>query len=389
MRVHEARPRAAACRPHAGLPLGVEQQAEAPLVAGAGVEVGGRRRVRGRDRGREVELADLVGEGRRDGRGVEDPGAVERPAGEDHALELQVVARRRVQPVAAGPPLRLLRPVDARDGAHAPSSPRRWTGTELRALLLAHQERRRGHPQRPEDVLGEVVVERLAARRLDHEAEPVGVDAVLVLRARVGDERRGEDRVGAREHVRRAGRPPPSARCRRSRTSRRARWCGSRAGARSRGVAGGRSRGVSPSKPSSTWRSANSGRYCSTGASRSRLPRSTCCRAAVVVTIFVIDAIRNIVSGRHGLARADLARAGRPLVDRAARVGRHRHDVGHVTRVDCCLQHRVDPGAHGPPPPPRDGALESPPRPRDGQPRATTTANAARPIASEAAIAGA
>jgi hypothetical protein len=39
-------------------------------------------------------------------------------------------------------------------------------------------------------------------------------------------------------------------------------------------VVGGRSRGVSPSKPSSTCRSAKAGRYCSTGASRSSRPRS-------------------------------------------------------------------------------------------------------------------
>ena len=65
-------------------------------------------------------------------------------------------------------------------------------------------------------------------------------------------------------------------------------------------VAGARRRGSSPSKPSSTWRSANSGRYWSTGASRSSLPRSTSWSAAVVVTIFVIEAIRNIVSGVTG-----------------------------------------------------------------------------------------
>ena len=65
-------------------------------------------------------------------------------------------------------------------------------------------------------------------------------------------------------------------------------------------LAGGRRRGVSPSQPSSTCRLAKSGTYCSTGASRSRLPRSTCCSAAVVATIFVIDAIRKCVSGVTG-----------------------------------------------------------------------------------------
>ena len=65
-------------------------------------------------------------------------------------------------------------------------------------------------------------------------------------------------------------------------------------------LAGGRSLGVSPSKPSSTCTSANSGTYFSTGSSRSRLPRSTCCSAATVVTIFVIEAMRNSVSGVTG-----------------------------------------------------------------------------------------
>jgi len=50
-----------------------------------------------------------------------------------------------------------------------------------------------------------VGVERLPAGGLDHEAEPVGVDAVLVERARVGDQRIGEHPAVAGERVRRAG----------------------------------------------------------------------------------------------------------------------------------------------------------------------------------------
>ena len=60
-------------------------------------------------------------------------------------------------------------------------------------------------------------------------------------------------------------------------------------------VAGARNFGVSPSQPSSTCRSANSGQYCATGASRSSVPRSTCCNATAVHTILVIDMIRNWV----------------------------------------------------------------------------------------------
>ena len=58
---------------------------------------------------------------------------------------------------------------------------------------------------------------------------------------------------------------------------------------------GARSRGVSPSKPSRTWRSSKSFTYSATGAARSSSPRSTCCSAAVVATILVIDMIRNCV----------------------------------------------------------------------------------------------
>src|SRR5215469_10566823 len=61
------------------------------------------------------------------------------------------------------------------------------------------------------------------------------------------------------------------------------------------GRAGGRSTGMPLSKPVRTWISANSGQYSATGASRSRLPCSTCCSAATVHGILVIDMIRNRV----------------------------------------------------------------------------------------------
>ena len=65
-------------------------------------------------------------------------------------------------------------------------------------------------------------------------------------------------------------------------------------------LAGVRSCGVSPSKPVSTCTSANSGQYWATGASRSRVPFSTCCSAATVHGILVIDMIRNSVSTETG-----------------------------------------------------------------------------------------
>ena len=60
VRVEQARPGAAVRPPHARHVLGVQQQPVAPLPARAGVEVARRGGVGGRDRGREVEVADLV-----------------------------------------------------------------------------------------------------------------------------------------------------------------------------------------------------------------------------------------------------------------------------------------------------------------------------------------
>ena len=65
-------------------------------------------------------------------------------------------------------------------------------------------------------------------------------------------------------------------------------------------LAGGRSRGVSPSNPSSTCRLAQSGQYCSTEASKFNVPCSTCCSAAAVATILVIDMILNCVPAVTG-----------------------------------------------------------------------------------------
>ncbi len=56
-------------------------------------------------------------------------------------------------------------------------------------LLIARRERRIRHLQRPEQVLLQVGGEILSTERLDHLTEPVGVDAVVPRRARVGEQR--------------------------------------------------------------------------------------------------------------------------------------------------------------------------------------------------------
>jgi hypothetical protein len=56
----------------------VEQQPQAPFEVGAEVDVGAELRVRGGDRRREVELADLVGERLVNGGLLQDPDVAER-----------------------------------------------------------------------------------------------------------------------------------------------------------------------------------------------------------------------------------------------------------------------------------------------------------------------
>ena len=61
--------------------------------------------------------------------------------------------------------------------------------------------------------------------------------------------------------------------------------------------AGGRRRGSSPSKPSRTWSSPNSGRTSETGCSSESSPASMSWSAAALTIDLVIDAIQIIVSG--------------------------------------------------------------------------------------------
>ena len=64
--------------------------------------------------------------------------------------------------------------------------------------------------------------------------------------------------------------------------------------------------------------------------------------AATVAMAFVIDAMRKTVSGVMAAACVERARTEGALVEQAL-VGRgHRHDAGHVLRVDGLAQHAVD-----------------------------------------------
>src|SRR5712691_8922660 len=109
--------------PHARDVRGVEQQPVAPLVAGPGPERAADGRVGGRELAGEVQLADLVAESRVHGGLAQDPGSVEFGAPQQRLLELDVITRRPVQPVAAGPVLgRLIQ--DLADPA-SPIPPRR------------------------------------------------------------------------------------------------------------------------------------------------------------------------------------------------------------------------------------------------------------------------
>ncbi len=74
------------------------------------------------------------------------------------------------------------------------------------------------------------------------------------------------------------------------------------------GRLGARRRGASPSHPSSTCSSANSGSTSCTGVSSASAPSSTSWSAATVVIAFVIEAMRNIVSGPTSGASGSPAR---------------------------------------------------------------------------------
>ena len=64
-----------------------------------------------------------------------------------------------------------------------------------RALFGADHETRVVHPERTEDVLLEVRLERLSAQLLDGLSDPIEVDAVLPALTRIEDERRLEGKV--------------------------------------------------------------------------------------------------------------------------------------------------------------------------------------------------
>ena len=295
-------------------------------------------------RGREVEVADLVGE-----RGVDRVGlarirdAVERrrrragPAGTSGSRGAWSTARARPRSTPGSwlssmplcDPARRPRPA----GGRAPSFARCSASSGTRS---------RPCPSGP--VMPSLIadVQRHAARGLHDLAQPVGVDAVLVAGA--GSASSGAVKITfvAGEHVRGAGGAPPSARARRSRTSSPARGVGDELLDGGLGWPAARSRGVSPSKPSSTWTSANSGQYVSMGASRSRLPCSTCCSAATVATIFVIDMMRKWVSAVTGSPlAADRGPGRRPR--RSRRRGRRRSPRRSARHpVDRDLQDLVD-----------------------------------------------
>jgi hypothetical protein len=111
-----------------------------------------RRRVGGGDLGREVQVADLVGERRVDGSLLQDPGAVKLAAAQERSLEPQVVAGRRVQTVPAGPVVRVLVELDitGRPGAVLTLEVDRRVPAPL---AVVHAEAGLAHAQRAGDAV--------------------------------------------------------------------------------------------------------------------------------------------------------------------------------------------------------------------------------------------
>ena len=116
---------------------------------------------------------------------------------EDHACELEIVARGAEQAAAA------LVDIGRRWRAHAGDRRKRAIVCALMHAghLCAHRLTRTvggaAHAQRAEQVVLKIGAQRLAACGLDHLAGPVGIHAILPALARIGDQGNSDRLVGA------------------------------------------------------------------------------------------------------------------------------------------------------------------------------------------------
>ena len=140
------------------------------------------------------QLADLVLAHLRDGLWPQHAGLAELATAQQHPQEVQVVWPGRVQPAAAHEELGLLRDLE-RDRLERAVRLTDMHASQPRALLGADDEPGVDHPERIEDVLAEVRLERLPAEALDGLADPVDVDAVVPAIARIERQRQPERRV--------------------------------------------------------------------------------------------------------------------------------------------------------------------------------------------------
>src|SRR4051794_5076823 len=95
-------------------------------------------------------------------------------------------------------------------------------------------------------------------------------------------------------------------------------------------------------KPSNTFGAANSGNSRPTGSSRSSLPTSTSCMAAVAVIAFVMDAIQNTVSTVIGSVSVISRRPKRPLVQSLPVARGYSDDPRHLFRLRRVLEYFVE-----------------------------------------------
>src|SRR5258706_717825 len=181
VRVGEPGPGQRVGRASAGYRLGIDQEAQAPLLAHAreGLDVVRERRHRRLEHA-DLQISDVVLAHEIHRVLLQHLRAVMRAPVHDHEAELQVVGHGAVEAAAAHVELRLLgdAELDRGQGAVGPATVHRGEpvtlgGRELEGGVL--------HAELPEDVILEVAVQPLAADLPDHLAGPVDADALVPL----------------------------------------------------------------------------------------------------------------------------------------------------------------------------------------------------------------
>jgi hypothetical protein len=212
-------------------------------------------------------------------------------------------------------------------------------------LLDIHQKRGVVHAERAGDVAFEVLVQRQPTSRLDDLAQPVGIAAVDKRRAGIGQERALEKALlRNRRGMKRSGNrhPTPQVRV----PERVAQPGGVGDQLLHGGTAAGRPQLGVVAIEALKHRHVGELRAVGVdGRGQLEIAASTCCSAATVLTILVIDMIRKTESGVTGSSLPTARGPAAPSyigIYRAVAVGCDGDDVGYLARGYRVVQHLVD-----------------------------------------------